>query len=1067
MANRVARVVLGLLAASSLAWVGGPRLAGGQGPGGGSESMIRDGFEGPKVAWRQEQTDAPVKIFAHERTRRAAHEGLLSEGFSFEAGIGGGLYYSYPLPKIPVTDDLKVTLYVRANRPGAQILGRVVLPGDVDPDSRRPSFVSISGTTYDTMDRWQKVEIADLPSLIRDQARVLSAVSKRKINLKGAYLERLVVNVNSGEGETEVYLDELAVGPVATEAVAEHARMIRGGESPARGPGGPTARTIADRLRTDREPLEPNAPGANARIKVDRNRITRDGFPWFPTAIRSPGADPDLLRRIGCDVMVIPAGTSEDVIKAARAAGLFLIPELTGGVPEGKLPDADRTVAEAVAFPWKDEVFAWSVGDRLGDSSDPAVRKEALRRVREAVLGIRRAKPGGSPYTTGTVTGMLPEYARIPENLTMIGIPAATWGTAHGPLENYQYLEQRRLLTARSNADAPITAEIDVTPPPVFQRAIWGTDTPFAWGVPRIQPEQVRIAAYSAIAAGCRGLTFRAEGDLSQGPGRMATIEMALVNEEIDLLEPILADPDKAVRLVDTYMADPPPPPPLTLFAMNTGTAMRPKVPKEFPPNFTIKAASISTKDRRGTLLMVADFQPYAQFQPPQSAMNKVKLIVPAPRDAHAYLISPGGVKTLGMPDHLPSEAGGHSINIEDFGVTGLVLLTTNAELKDQIERSINQIRPKAVSLAIEQAELHRAWVVEVDALLQDARHPQKHSADLIAAADALIQSARDAQERFDYQTAWDEARRAGRPLRHLMRYHFMAAYDEFVKALNDEDLPCGPIAYEGKEKPQPRLISPIVAPPLVSFGTLPQAWTWLEWVKTGRLGPNILPSGGFNLADMKEFLAQGWTDASYRVDDVNPQASLAKGGPDNPKPDDEGGSNLVLFAGPRKGLTLDQLPPFVDHPLVAVRSPAVPVKAGEVYRISVMAFLPKPTAPGLGGVIVRDSLGGERLQYRSSGALSGNWYEIVYYRRVPADTTLSVTLGLAGYGLCTFDDLRIEPIVEQLDPDRPRVARPRRRRPLTAPAETSTARTTAPAATPERAPTRAATRPQPYPIRQ
>ncbi len=34
---------------------------------------------------------------------------------------------------------------------------------------------------------------------------------------------------------------------------------------------------------------------------------------------------------------------------------------------------------------------------------------------------------------------------------------------------------------------------------------------------------------------------------------------MALLNEEIDLLEPILADPDKAVRMIDTYLPDPPP----------------------------------------------------------------------------------------------------------------------------------------------------------------------------------------------------------------------------------------------------------------------------------------------------------------------------------------------------------------------------------------------------------------------------------------------------------------------------------------------------------------------------
>src|SRR5437588_854890 len=126
MRIRVAR--LGLVSACLLTAVGLASTARGQGAVDEPSSVIRDGFETPRTAWRQEQTTATVKIFAHERTNRAAHEGVLSEGFQFEAGIGGGLYYSYALPHIPVTDDLKVGLYLRSNRSGAQVLGRVVLP---------------------------------------------------------------------------------------------------------------------------------------------------------------------------------------------------------------------------------------------------------------------------------------------------------------------------------------------------------------------------------------------------------------------------------------------------------------------------------------------------------------------------------------------------------------------------------------------------------------------------------------------------------------------------------------------------------------------------------------------------------------------------------------------------------------------------------------------------------------------------------------------------------------------------------------------------------------------------
>ena len=1074
MQNRVART--GLWSACLL--VGGALVAVARGPeqdpGAGAEAMIRDGFETPKVAWRQEQTDATVKIFAHERTKRAAHEGQFSEGFQFEAGIGGGLYFSYRLPNVPVTEDLKVGLYVRSNRSGAQLLGRVVLPDDVDPDSRRPSYVLVPGTTFESAERWQKLELVDMLPAIERQAKVLRASTRRPVSLKGAYLERLVMNIYEGEGETEVYLDELTIGPVPADLTATPR-----GESPR----GPSARTIADRPRGPSEPLDVVQPGLNSRIRLDRNRLTKDGYPWFFTAVRAPDADPSRLRRVGCDALVVPKDADEATIRAAMASGLLLIPELTG--PDDRtLPEADRLLGQAQAFPGRDAVAFWSLGESMGRSIDLDARKAGLLRVRDAERAFRKAKPGGSPLTTGTVSGMLPEYARLPENLDVIGIPTAAWATTQDPYELYQFLEQRRYLTARSNADALIWATLDATAPPIYRESIWGTDTPPSWGEPRVQPEQLRISTYAAIAAGCRGVCFRADSDLTREIGRANLIEMALLNEEIDLLEPILADPDKAIRMYDTYLPDPPPPPPMTLFQMNTGMTGRPPTPKEFPPHPTIKAAGITTKDRRGVLLMVADYYTnpglgfkYAQYQPAQSATNNLKLLVPAPSDAHAYLITPGGVQALeGKRD-----PGGIRITLEDFGVTANVLVTTNVELKDQIERSVNAVRPLAVSLAIEQAELQRAWVVEIDSMIQLLGHPQKDSVGLLNQAGELIKSAREALEREDYQTAWDEARRVGRPLRVLMRYHFMAAYDAIIKDLNDQDLPCGPGLYEGQDRPKSRIIAPIVAAPLASFATLPQAWTWSEWIRRGRLGRNLVPNGDFN--DPEVVKAGGWADVSYKTDDIQAEIRLNEGGPDTEKAkkkekekdeeEDERDKkyNLLLLANPRKGATLDSLVPFVDHPVVALRSPAVKVGARQVYRISVMAKTSNQAVPGAGGLIIRDSIGGERLQFRTYDPLKTDWFEVVYYRRAPADGTMTVTLGMAGYGYAAFDDFKIEPIVETVDPDQFKQLSVRtRRRPAPpraepAPPSTSTGSTAATTGGNGRAST--ANRPRPMPIRE
>ena len=174
--------------------------------------MIRDGFETPATVWEQEQTDAVINLLAHDRRSGAAHDGRLSEHFRLPPALGAAFYYSYRLPKVPVTNDLRVSAYVRANRVGVRIFGRVILPADTDPETRQASFLLVPGTIYENVDRWQRIELAGLPPLIESQARVLRASTKRPVKLEGAYLDRIVVNLYCGAGETEVFLDELSVG---------------------------------------------------------------------------------------------------------------------------------------------------------------------------------------------------------------------------------------------------------------------------------------------------------------------------------------------------------------------------------------------------------------------------------------------------------------------------------------------------------------------------------------------------------------------------------------------------------------------------------------------------------------------------------------------------------------------------------------------------------------------------------------------------------------------------------------------------------------------------------------
>ena len=129
--------------------------------------------------------------------------------------------------------------------------------------------------------------------------------------------------------------------------------------------------------------------------------------------------------------------------------------------------------------------------------------------------------------------------------------------------------------------------------------------------------------------------------------------------------------------------------------------------------------------------------------------------------------------------------------------------------------------------------------------------------------------------------------------------------------------------------------------------------------------------------------------------------APLRKGAPESSRV-------LKLTVEPEDPKQVDRVAAFLETPAAAVQSPPIPVKASQMVRIRVRLLLPQRMPAGGGGLIVRDSLGGELLQFRSTDPIP-DWTELTLYRRAPADGDLVVTLGLAGIGTASFDDLRID----------------------------------------------------------
>jgi hypothetical protein len=983
---------------------------------GGAPATLREGFEGPKTAWQQEATDVSVRLLAHDRSDRAAHEGRQSEHFRFNSQAGSAFYYSYRLPKIPVTDDLAIVLFVRSNPAGVKLMARVVLPEDIDPDTGRPAFITVEGPFSEVADRWERLELKDVAKALGEQARVLRAAGEgRKVSLAGAYLDRLVVNLYGAPGDAEVFLDDLAISPVPASAVAEAANL-------------PIARA------PEGGPATPGEARPGAGIKMNNNRLSRDGYDWVPTIIRAPGADLSVLRKMGPDVLALDLNDDPEMAREAVRLGFRLMPMIDGRSGDG-LREVPSILADVAAYPARDAVAFWNLGEDLGAPPDLEARRAQLERARALLKGLRNLPAGEPKLATGTVVGHFRQYAQSGRSLDLIGVNPAAWGTVQDPIDTISYLDQRRKLTALDNLQGSFWAWVPASAPVAFREAVWGRDTPPSWGDPQVLPEQIRMYAFAALAAGYRGLGFLGDDTLTSPAGRARRYEIALVKAELDLIESIIARGTDPIQLLPVFPPDRKVQ--IQYSAFNTMGMMsrqqKDQKVEETLAHPSMRAASIVTRDGRSRLLLVADY-PYAgQWQPTQMAINDLKVRAQVLESAQGWEISLGGVRNL-ETSRVP---GGRDFIVPEFFGTAIVLATPDRDLVQRLESEVARLRPWAIPLAIRQAEDQLERVIQVHTQLvrlgvdlHDRRDEKKNvgdAADLLNEAREALANSKAALAREDYPVAWSEARRTGRPLRLLMRDHWDQARVALAKAtkeaLNNPDPEPSPTASvasrRSKERPE-LLETAIASPPLLSFYTLPQHYIWLGWLRDYEFGPNLLSSGSFE--DPEALKEEGWDlDAGYAIDGV--VASIRH----DKKKGWKKGHALTLKVAAARPKEIDRLPPYLDHPVAAIRTPPIPVGAGHLMRIKVMVKMPTTVPQGAGGLVVRDSLGGEPLQFRFTAALP-QWREVVLYRRAPASGTMTVLIGLAGFGELSIDNLEIDRLTDPAEPiaRRPQMPRPR-----------------------------------------
>jgi hypothetical protein len=912
-----------------------------------AEQLVREGFEGNNPLWVKGASDGTFREVTHRITDERPFRGNRCETIQVNVQNGNFVYYTYDAGRAPVTDELRAGLWLRANRPGIQLLARVVLPHEPNPERIEESLtVLLHGDAYNQSGRWQRLDLSNPPKLLRDQQQLLRVQLKHDVNTADAYIDRLVLNVAGGPGDNQVWIDNLEIGPVTEPAAFKTTARVK---PPKTGSLTPTPR------------LGP------ALVELKRDGLRVRGQPFFFRAIRCTDMSPqalDALQEAGFNTLCFDAAAKPEVLAKAAAKGFLVVPS----VP---LTGAGDALASAIGhFAPYDNVLFWDVGGG-------GLAREQAQAVGRVASLVRNADPQ-RPIAADVWDGF---QAYRDQKIDMVGIHR--WPLMTG-LELVQYrdwLSQRRnLAESRSFPWTWIQTHLpDWYTSLVYDRPSNGP----AFNEPiGPQPEQIRLLTWTAVCSGCRGIGFWSDRFLADShTGRDRLLTLALLNKELKMVEPLLLT-SQAPEWINTSNGE-----------------VKAAVFRPLP------------EGGRAVLILPVFLGNGAQFVPGQGAVNDLSLTLPLPQYVQVWQVSPGVVRPAESVERVPGgmkitikefDLTGAIVCTSDVNV--LVELQKAERDGRKLAVQWSHDLAKAELLKVRQVYEQLAKVGhplnDGDQLLARVEKSLTRVEDLWDAhkyGEAYLESQRAVRPlRILQRASWDDAMKDLKPTGLIVT----RGAPPDATAGDGGTLPRKP---KTQAMQSTSITTAVSSPYAVSFYTLPRHWQFMEQIRARQPGANVLPGGDFEAPPggwPPAWLAQG---VSLPSDDVELSAERVAEGPQ------EGKQCLRLRVKAKEKDPL-HAPVALERTFLAVHTPAVRLGPGTLVRITGWVRLSEAITASTDGALVYDSAGGEPLAVRLTGA-TGGWKQFTLYRKVPATGTINVTMALTGIGTAYFDDVKIEPL--------------------------------------------------------
>ncbi len=885
------------------------------------DQFLRQGFEGRDPLWVQGPADAPFKVLAHRITEDHANGGQRSEYLQLQVEPGTFLYYTYEVGRAPVAEDLTLSVWVRANRPKIQLLARVVLPHERDPrNAELPLTVLIHGDpdkdAYKNVGRWERLAIRLPIKRLREKEQLLRAELKRDVNAADAYVDRLYLNVYAGPGLTEIWTDDLEVGPVLE-----------------------TKPLAAEAANAGREPNSTGRPAVNRRardVQLRGNKLLVGGEKFFLLGIRYTGTPLSVLKEAGFNTLWLDESTAPGLIEDAVAQDFMVVPTVSvpalagqsGRPVEGQLTSREALGRKVSRFLGNDRVLCWDLGGNLTADLFPQFAKTA-----KSMQSLDPTRPlavdvwdGFRSYSSGADQPLLLGVHRWPLLTTLEMTGYRDW------------------LMARRKLAAPDTfcwTWVQTHLPDWFTTLAYEKSAGEGFQEPiGPQAEQIRLLAYTAVASGYRGLGFWSDRFLADShTGRDRLLALAQLNLEFKMLEPLLTTANQEPVWIDTSVPE-------------------------------VKAAVIRCD--RALLVLPIWLGSGSQLVPGQASVPMLTFRVPmVPDNWVPWEVSPGRVQTLKIKKYTST----FEVTLREFSLTSAVVFSGDAQLWAQLQTYHKEKRVKAAQWAYDQALEELAKIEKVQSELDRLGKSVRDSQQLLKKARDYLVSSDQHRHNREHAEAYADAQRALRPLRVLMR----AQWESAMRTIDKDN--------------------PVASPYALTYFTLPRHWQLLEQLRETRPGENALAGGDFEQTGYR--VPAGWQ--VQQAPTLDAVAAHVESVADDKK---DGNRCVMLEIGPKEGTVAPQA---LERTYLAVQSPPARLPPGSWVRISARVRIPGPITASTDGALIYDHAGGEPLAIRLTGTT--DWKTYTFYRKVPADGQVYVTLAMTGLGKVYFDDVRIEPL--------------------------------------------------------